>query len=44
MEQLDQDDGGHSHGDDQVLRLRKEEREKQKLKAKMKFDRSFLVW
>ena len=34
--------GGDDHGD-QVLRLGKEEREKQKLKAKVKLDRSFYV-
>ena len=31
------------HGDDQMLGLEKEEREKRKLKAKMKLDRSFFV-
>ena len=36
--------GGDGHGDDQVLRLGKEEREKQKAQGKGIIDRSFLFW
>ena len=38
----DHEDGGDGHGDDQVLRLEKEEREKQKAQDKGIFDRSSL--
>ena len=37
-------DGGDGHGDDQVLGLGKEEREKQKAQDKGIFDRSSLFW
>ena len=42
---MDEDhNGGDGHGDDQVLGLVKEEREKQKAQGKGEIDRSFLVW
>ena len=40
----DHDGGGDSHGDDQVLELGKEEREKQKAQGKGDILMSFLVW
>ena len=36
-------DGGDGH-DDQVLSLEKKKEKNKKLKAKVKLDRSFLVW
>ena len=36
--------GGDGHGDDQVLRLGKKEREKQKAQGKAIIDRSSLFW
>ena len=36
-------DGGDGHGD-QVLGLEKKKEKNKKLKAKVKLDRSFLVW
>ena len=45
VEQMDDDqDGGDDHGDDQVLGLGKEEREKQKAQGKSIIDRSSLFW
>ena len=42
---MDKDhDGSDGHGDDQVLGLEKEEREKQKTQGKGIFDRSSLFW
>ena len=43
MEQMDEDHGGDGH-DDQVLGLEKKKEKNKKLKAKVKLDRSFLVW
>ena len=37
-------DGGDGHGDDQVLGIGEEEREKQKAQGKGIFDRSSLFW
>jgi hypothetical protein len=45
MSKGEDDQDGDGHGDDQMLGIRKEEREKkQKVQDKGIIDRSFLVW
>jgi hypothetical protein len=44
MSKGEYDQDGDGHGDDQMLGIRKEEREKQKVQDKCIIDRAFLVW